>query len=83
MFFSVQSEAFSRHVLYRDCSVGNCMIEDGPDGPKGCLIDWERAVETTVRGQYDMIGTVRCSHKLSTPSRTESSHGTIDPVPVG
>ncbi|KIJ14851.1 hypothetical protein PAXINDRAFT_99896 [Paxillus involutus ATCC 200175] len=56
--FRIQSEAFSRHVLYRDCSVGNCMIEDGPDGPQGCLIDWERAVETTVRGQYDMIGTI-------------------------
>ena len=38
--FIVQKEAVEeRHLLHRDCSVNNGMIEDGPDGPSGSLID--------------------------------------------
>ena len=56
--FTVQKEAVERHVLHRDCSVNNCIIEDGPKGPSGSLIDWEHAVQIIGNNEYNVRGTV-------------------------
>ena len=57
--FIVQKQAVEeQHVLHRDCSVNNGMIEDRPNGPTGSLIDWEHAVQITKSNEYDVGGTV-------------------------
>ena len=57
--FIVQKQAVEeKHVLHCDCSINNGMIEDGPDGPTGSLIDWEHAVQITKSNEYDVGGTV-------------------------
>ncbi|KIM55112.1 hypothetical protein SCLCIDRAFT_30622 [Scleroderma citrinum Foug A] len=54
----IQKQAVEeKHVLHRDCSVNNGMIEDRLDGPTGSLIDWEHAVQITKSNEYDVGGT--------------------------
>jgi len=67
--FIVQQEAVEeRHLLHRDCSVNNGMIEDGLDGPTGSLIDWEHAVHITKSNKYDVGGTVSRYQSLKFPA---------------
>ena len=34
------------------------MIEDTENGPRGCLLDWEFAIQINMQHTYDMGGTV-------------------------
>ena len=66
--FIVQKEAVEeRHLLHRDCSINNGMIEDGPDGPTGSLIDWEHAVNITKSNEYNVGGTVSSDKSFEVP----------------
>ena len=59
MYNLVQKETVQKHkVLHRDASPFNILIYEALDGVRGMLIDWEFAVEITLRAEYSVGGMV-------------------------
>lgn len=58
IYDSVQKEAVAKCILHRDVSPFNVLIQELLDDIQGMLIDWEFAVEITLRQQYSVGGTV-------------------------
>jgi len=58
IYKSVQKEAVAKGILHRDVSPFNVLIDDSADEFQGMLIDWEFAVEITVRQKYSIGGTM-------------------------
>lgn len=56
------------HILHRDCSLNNIMIEDCEGDSRGALIDWEFASRIASDNMYPADGTVSDLHLLETSS---------------
>jgi len=58
IYKSVQKEAVAKGILHHDVSPFNVLIDDSANEFQGMLIDWEFAVEITVRQKYSVGGTM-------------------------